>query len=95
MKNDALWEREALRKQKSLLGMARERETLRETIRINGGRRAFKKTGNALLLSLLADMAAQGELVKVGETNDGIIYSVTHTESPPKPAPPPPQRQAS
>ena len=52
------------------------RAILRETIRKNGGRRGFSKTGDGLMRAILSDMAAEGELVRVGETEGEVIYGL-------------------
>ena len=54
--------------------MTHAQDVLREAIRRNGGRRGFPKSGDGLMLAILADMAKRGELVRGGETDAEIVY---------------------
>lgn len=52
------------------------RELLREIISKNGGKRRFPKSGDRLMLAILADMAGKGELAPLGETDDEVVYGL-------------------
>ena len=49
---------------------------LLDVIHKGGGRRDFPKSGDGLMLAILARMARRGELVWLGETDDALCYGL-------------------